>query len=76
MAKQDRSESNDLSAVQLVTVHALSRAWTVTSENPIPNRLRDGIFVVVLGFFAKCREKHLAFQVGLNCNYNSGLVNV
>ena len=51
-----------------VTVHALSRAWTVTCENPIPNRYAMRFSPLYSGFSRKAREKLLAFQVGLYSN--------
>ena len=41
-------------ALRNVPIHALSRARIgVTYENPLSKSLRDGIFVVTPGFFAK-----------------------
>lgn len=53
-----------------LSVHALSRAWTDTCENPILQGEALLFSPLYSGFSRGSREKHLAFQVSL---YRTGL---
>jgi len=52
-----------------VTVHALSRACSCNAAKIAFQCAARAIFAVQLGFCAKKRAKHLAFQVGLYSNF-------
>ena len=57
--------------LQVVTVHALSRACTVTLRSTIPIRFACVERRKTPVFVRSGVQKHVEFQVGLYCNYKS-----